>query len=217
MNMEMKLDHTTLQEKVTAALRKMILLRKFTPGERLIQEELAESLGVSRMPIREALQRLEIEGLIEIIPHKGAVVKEISKEDIEEIYFLRSLLEGLAVQKSLNHLSKEDISCLEDLVEKMEEDIREDNLDGFVEHNILFHQLLRKGCNWKRIDKMIQYLWNGYPPYVPSLLPKTMKTSNEEHRQMLKAIQEKDPVKLRYLMEKHVMRAGEALLSIFEI
>src|SRR5699024_9343417 len=93
-------DREMLHNKVCSVLRKAILKGEFKAGERLVQTELAERIGVSRMPIREALRTLEIEGLVKLEPHKGAVVREISKEDITEIYELRSILEPLALRKS---------------------------------------------------------------------------------------------------------------------
>ncbi|MCF6094021.1 GntR family transcriptional regulator [Microaerobacter geothermalis] len=213
---EIKLDNSTLQEKVTATLRDAILSQKFAQGERLVQEELAEMLGVSRMPIREALRRLEMEGLVEMVPHKGAVVTTLSQDDIEEIYYLRSKMEGLAVEKSLNHLKKEDIILLEELVEKMDHSIKTNNIPQFTQLNDQFHRLLRKGCEWKRIEMVIQTLWNGYPPYAPNLMPDTMSQSNQEHKIMVDTVKEKDPVKLRSIMEMHIIRTGQAMLKYFK-
>ena len=82
-------------------------------GERLVQEEWAERLNVSRMPIRAALTELQNEGLVELVPHKGAIVTPITREDIEEIYHTRSLLEGLAVEKSLPFLKEKDKELFE--------------------------------------------------------------------------------------------------------
>lgn len=211
--MNIKLDHSTLQEKVTSTLRHAVLTKKYTAGERLVQDGLANWLGVSRMPIREALRCLEREGLVEMLPHKGAVVTEISAEDIEELYFLRSLLEGLTVQKSMYYLTLKDREELEKLVECMDIDITNQDHEKFVKHNHEFHQLLQKGCKWKKIKMLCQELWNGYPAYVPSLLPETIQVSNEEHKRMLKALDLKDPIKLRNLVEQHVSRSGEALTA----
>src|SRR5690606_14646120 len=109
----------TLQFKVTTKLRELILKGEFKMGERLMQEEWAQKLGVSRMPLREALRQLEVEGLVRIEPRRGAVVTPVSTEDIEEIYQLRALLEGEAVVKSLPFLDEEDIRELEAIYGKM--------------------------------------------------------------------------------------------------
>ena len=112
-------DRTTLQFKVTRKLRELILKGEFKMGERLMQEEWAKKLGVSRMPLREALRQLEIEGLVRIEPRRGAVVTPISIEDIEEIYPLRALLEGEAVEQSVAFLAEEDFEDLEEIYTKM--------------------------------------------------------------------------------------------------
>jgi DNA-binding GntR family transcriptional regulator len=214
--MKQSIDFTTLQEKVTATIREAIFTQTFKPGERLIQDELAAKLGVSRMPIREALRCLEREGLVEMLPHKGAQVIGISKEDIEELYYLRSFLEGVTVQKSMNFLSSSDREELQDLVEKMDQDIRNNNLDLFVTHNQEFHTLLQKGCSWKKVKMLNKQFIEGYPAHVPSLIPHSMHVSNEEHKAMLEALDQKDPVKLRQLVEHHIMRAGEKLTQLIE-
>jgi DNA-binding GntR family transcriptional regulator len=214
--MKQSIDFTTLQEKVTATIREAIFTQTFKPGERLIQDELAAKLGVSRMPIREALRCLEREGLVEMLPHKGAQVIGISKEDIEELYYLRSFLEGVTVQKSMNFLSSSDREELQDLVEKMDQDIRNNNLDLFVTHNQEFHTLLQKGCSWKKVKMLNKQFIEGDPAHVPSLIPHSMHVSNEEHKAMLEALDQKDPVKLRQLVEHHIMRAGEKLTQLIE-
>lgn len=123
-------DRDILHLKVCSVLRKAILQGDFKPGQRLKQSELADSLGVSRMPVREALRKLELEGLVILEPHKGAIVKSIQIEDILEIYELRSQLEKMAVELSVEGLVEDDIKQLKKLADKMES---ADELDEFVQ------------------------------------------------------------------------------------
>ncbi|WP_144475723.1 GntR family transcriptional regulator [Cytobacillus oceanisediminis] len=206
----------TLQEKVTDMIRESIFTQVYKPGERLIQDELASRFGVSRMPVREALRCLEREGLVIFLPHKGAQVIGFRREDIEELYYLRALLEGITVQKSMNFLTKKDRTELSLLVEKMDHDIDNNDQDSFISHNHQFHLLLQKGCNWKKIKLLTKEFIEGYPAHVPSLIPKTMIISNEEHKRMLQALELKDPIMLRQLVENHIMRAGNALTQVIE-
>src|SRR5699024_10282630 len=111
MNLEIG-NREMLHNKVCSVLRKAILKGELQAGERLVQAQLAEAIGVSRMPIREALRTLELEGLVVMEPHKGAVVRPISKEDIEEIYELRIALEPLALKKSVPNFTKQDLETL---------------------------------------------------------------------------------------------------------
>ncbi|PLR75902.1 GntR family transcriptional regulator [Bacillus sp. V3-13] len=214
--MKQTLDFMTLEEKVTSTIRKAIFTQILKPGERLIQDELAAKLGVSRMPVREALRSLEREGLVELLPHKGAVVIGITRDDIEELYFLRSQLEGMTVQKSMCFLTEEDFAELEVLIQQMDKDIDNENIDSFVFHNKQFHLLLQKGCKWKKVKLLSKQFIEGYPAYVPSLVPAMVKDSNKEHKEMLKTLAEKDPLKLRLLVEQHIMRAGNMLTQLLE-
>ena len=113
-------NRDTLHLRVCNLLREAILKGDFKPGDRLKQADLADAMGVSRMPIREAFQKLEAEGLIKLEPHKGAVVKSIQVEDIEEIYALRAKLEKMAVYQSVENLTEDDHKQLSTLVEQME-------------------------------------------------------------------------------------------------
>ena len=214
--MKQMMEFETLQMKVTTSIREAIITGKFKHGERLIQDELATKLGVSRMPVREALRDLEREGLVEILPHKGAQVIGITRDDIEELYFLRSLLEGVTVQKSMTFLTKENRDELQILVDKMDKDIAEKNMKSFVVNNKEFHLLLHTGCKWKKIKLLCKQMIEGYPAQVPSLIPETTVDSNKEHKAMLKALDDNDSLKLRQLVEHHIMRSGNTLTQLIE-
>ncbi|MFA8437861.1 GntR family transcriptional regulator [Pueribacillus sp. YX66] len=209
------LDRATLQYKVTSKLREAILKGEFNMGDRLIQEEWAEKLGVSRMPIREALRQLEVEGLVKIEPRRGAIVTPISVEDIEEIYQLRALLEGKAVVMSLPNLDDDDIQELESLHLKMTK-LRADDSDveKYMELNNKFHQILRSGCPWRRIHGIIDTLWKGIPPYTPSLLINHVNDSMKEHEQMVQYVKENEPEKLEAVVKKHILRTRNNLIKV---
>lgn len=202
---------------MTSKLREVILSGEFEPGERLVQEEWAEKLGVSRMPIREALQQLEVEGLVKIEPRRGAIVTPISTEDIREIYHLRSLLEGEAVKMSLPNLSDEDVIQLENLYREMCKLQNNDvDVEKYTALNKEFHRIMRSGLKWRRIHQMIDALWMGIPAYTPGLLSSQIKVANEEHKEMLAAIKQGDAEKLATLMQQHILRTRDALIERIE-
>lgn len=208
-------DRATLQFKVTTKLRELILRGEFKMGERLMQEEWAHKLGVSRMPLREALRQLEVEGLVRIEPRRGAVVTPISVEDIEEIYQLRAVLEGEAVVRALPFLDKEDIEELESLYEQMlglKAD--ESDMELFMKLNEEFHRIIREGCPWRRIQGFIDTLWKGIPPYTPSLLPNHLQESHKEHGLMVKYIKQKNEMELREVTARHILRTKENLINV---
>lgn len=205
-----KSELETVHTKVTRVLREAILRGDIPPGERLVQEELANSLGVSRMPVREALRKLEIEGLISIEPHRGAIVKSLNVEDIEEIYKLRSQFEKMAVEESVKNINDSVIKELERLVTQME---NAKEAEEFVEANIAFHNLLMSRCAWKRLLFFIETLWNGFPQQTPHILTEQMRRSNQEHKEILEAVKNGDPQKAAELVSRHIGRTGNELVE----
>ncbi len=169
-------------------------------------------LNVSRMPIREALAQLQSEGLVKIVPHKGAIVTPITKEDIEEIYHLRAYLEGLAVEKSLPFLTEEDKEELRETVERMEAlQLSDETNDYYISLNERFHQLLRKGCPWKRVVNVVENF--GISPIAPSLLADYYPETQREHRSIYEAAVRDDPAELRAAVEYHILRTKNNLIA----
>ncbi|NEU31385.1 GntR family transcriptional regulator [bacterium LRH843] len=203
-------DRDTLHLRVSHILREAILRGDFEQGERLVQSELAAALGVSRMPIREALRKLESEGLVTLEPHRGAIVRSIKIKDVVEIYGLRSQMEKMAVELSIDLFTDEDIQKLEASIFKME---HARDVDEFIQENIEFHRLLISRCPWERLLSFIQTLWNGFPQYTPHFIAGQIETSNEEHRTILTAIKEKDTKKVSLLVEDHIKKTGEKLVN----
>jgi DNA-binding GntR family transcriptional regulator len=147
-------DVVTLPSRVYTILEEAILQGKIKAGERLIEEDLANALGVSRAPIREALRMMQKEGLIVISPRKGAVVNSISREDIAEIYEVSSALEGLAVKIFCNRCTDEELAFLQQLYAGMEEQVRKKNIVQYRKLNRQFHEALIHGSRNKRIKEI---------------------------------------------------------------
>ncbi|MFD1407473.1 GntR family transcriptional regulator [Kroppenstedtia eburnea] len=213
--MELK-DRSTLQERVTSVLRQGILDGVYQPGERLKQESLAEQLRVSRMPVREALRQLEDEGLIDWVRHKGAVVKEITAEDLEEIYAMRVELETLALSRSFPHLTAADTEGLEALILRMDQAIREEELEVYCRLNLSFHRLLLSRSPWKRLQSFIEQLWNGIPLKTPTFVPGQAPQSHQDHREMVAALKGKDPEKCCRVLRAHIEASGEKLVAYLQ-
>lgn len=211
-------NRSTLQHHVTNKLRQAILQGAFQKGERLIQEEWAKKLGVSRMPIREALRRLEMEGLIKIEPRRGAIVIPLTVNDITEIYSLRIFLEGLAVEKALPYLTEEDENELEQLLIIMENlKLSAENMDEYVGLNKQFHKKLREKSPWRRVNQQVDLLWSGFLPFAtPNLLFDYYEDAQKEHRLIFEAVKKKDPEMVRTMMQYHIQRNKNSLLAIME-
>lgn len=208
-------EKSTVVKYVTNRLRKAILDGTLKKGDRLIQEEWAERLEVSRMPVREALTQLQMEGLVEMVPHKGAIVTPITRDNIEEIYHTRALLEGLAVEKSLPFLTEADKKRLEEILLEMEElEISDATNDQYTQLNSAFHETLRKGCPWPRVQKMVETL--GISPIAPNLLVDYYAETLQEHRMIYQAVLRGDPSELRAVVEYHILRTKNNLIEYME-
>ncbi|WP_174614468.1 GntR family transcriptional regulator [Virgibacillus ihumii] len=206
-------DREMLHNQVCSVLRRAILKGDFKPGERLVQSELAEQIGVSRMPIREALRTLETDGLVTLEPHKGAVVRSLKKEDIKEIYELRSVLEPLALKKGMGYFSNWDLKTLQSHHEAMKQ---AKSGEEYVEWNVSFHQLLFSRCQSPRLLSFIESISRGFAQDTPQLIPGQIQKSNKEHESILKAILDDETEKAGEYLKQHIKRTGEELLESLE-
>lgn len=205
-------DRSTIQDQVCSTIRKAIFQGHFAPNEHLRQEELAHQLGVSRHPIREALKQLENEGLVISIPHKGSQVAGITLEDIEEIYTLRVMNEGLAASISFPLLSS---GCLEEIrhyLEQMEKAINREDSEYYCLLNQKFHERLLMECNWRRLQSFLGILWNGFSPFAPSITG-NKKQSMEDHYRIVELIERKEYDAAVQCLKEHIDWAGKLLIN----
>lgn len=133
-------ERDTLQTMVTNRLRKLILTQKIKPGERLVQDELAQQLGVSRTPVREAIRQLEAENLVTILPYKGAAVSQVSPEELEGIYHVRLALEMHASHLAFQNCQALNIKVLRSFVNDMQKAFEQKDPEAIVENNHAFYK-----------------------------------------------------------------------------
>lgn len=205
-------EREMLHNQVCSVLRKAILKSELKAGEKLVQAELADKIGVSRMPIREALRTLELEGLVTIEPHKGAVVKSISKKDIEELYELRVILEPLALMKSMPHFTEEDLQLLDQCYQGMISTTGE----AYIELNKKFHQILLYRCDSRRLLSFIETISHGFAQETPEIIPGQMEKSNKEHARLLEYIVKGEKDQAAECLANHIERSGKELLTALE-
>ncbi len=203
-------ERDTLPLQVCNILREAILRGDFAGGQRLVQSKLAETLGVSRMPIREALKTLEEEGLIINESHRGAVVKPITLKDIEEIYELRAVLEAKAIRLSVPDLTEDEIASLEELLQSME---KTEDANEFIQLNNKFHRILVSHCPWERLSSFIDKLWKGFPQQTPHIITGQIDKSKDEHRLIFDAVKQKDAGQAASVLEAHIQRTGKTLVE----
>lgn len=210
-NIDLRIDNREmLHNKVCTVLRKAILKGDLKPGERLVQTDLADQIGVSRMPVREALRTLELEGLIKMEPHKGAVVREITKEDIREIYELRTLLEPIALKKSMAHFTEQDIHKLENLHKQMQ---LSDTEELYSEINEQFHKFMISQCESPRLLGFIESVSSGFAQDTPMIVSGQIEKSNREHDEILNSIKQGNQENAAKHLATHISRSGKELLN----
>ncbi|MGE5576049.1 MAG: GntR family transcriptional regulator [Syntrophothermus sp.] len=209
------LQQETLHEQVFRQLREAILSGEFKEGERIIETEIAGKMGISRSPLREALRKLELEGLVTVTPRKGAIVNAFSKEDIEEIYLLRSVLEGLAARLAAERITDRDLQALMESVERTDLLIRRDNIAGLVEENTNFHNIILRASGKKRLVQLIGNLQEYVHKFRTASLSKPGRAFKalEEHREILAALRQRDGERAERLAHSHIAASREVVLK----
>ncbi len=202
-------DKYSLRGRVFQRLRDDILSGRYQENEELKEIAIGEELGVSRTPVREAFRQLELEGLIRIIPNKGAYVTGITIKDVEDIYRMRSLLEGLCAEWATQHITKEQLEEMEENVYLSEFHAEKGHFDQMAELDNRFHEIMYEASD----SKMLEHLLKDFHQYVLRVRQKTLannvrsKASNKEHRMIMEAIKSGDAALARQLAHEHIVNA----------
>lgn len=212
----MNLKYKTKIEAVLDVLREAIQNGDIRPGQRIRQDDIAERLGISPTPVREALRRLEAEGLLIYVPHKGVRVAELSVDDARDIYMVRSLVEGFAAQLAIPNLAAEDIQQLVELQGLMEQSLAKGELERLTGVNDQWHSLICKAARSRRLQEIITRLWGLFPWDTFWVIHDRAQHSVEEHRRLLQAIQRRDAEKAERLMRQHIRSAGDSVLGYLQ-
>ena len=186
-----RLARMTAQEAVANALREAIYVGDLPHGTRLTQDDLAGQLGVSRIPIREALWQLESEGLIEITPHRGAVVSALTPQGLQEIYEIRIALESLAVRLAVPQAGEEDLKKLDTLMSEMD---REKVPTVWLDRNRDFHNALYAPAGRPKLSDLVDTLRRNTERYLRLYvrLMGRISVAQEEHRRIVEAYRRRD-------------------------
>ena len=206
----------SLRGKVFQRLREDILSGVYQENDELREVSIGEELGVSRTPVREALRQLELEGLVTIVPNKGAYVKGITKKDVHDIYKIRSLLEGLCAKWATEHITDQQIEELEEIVLLSEFHLKKQGQGKAKQVSDLdgkFHKVLYEASN----SRILEHVLSDFHKYVK--MARTMSVgekeraekSIDEHRAILEAIRKKDANLAEQLANQHIMNVMENL------
>lgn len=200
-------------------LRKAILEGRMKTGERIVEKEYADKLNISRTPVREALRKLEIEGLVQYIPRKGVVVKGLCLKDIIEIYEIRKTLECLAVRNVIINITKEEIDKLKDIVKKMDEAEEAGDIESLYQISSNFHTALLNASSMTRLRDMINMLQDYSTYFTRTNIANDSRRSAaiNEHRKILSAIIEKDTDKAEKTVAKHIENSRKAFIAGYQV
>jgi DNA-binding GntR family transcriptional regulator len=200
--------------RVTKEIEEAILSGQFKPRERLIEMDLISKFGVSRTVIREALKGLEAKGLVRTTPYRGAVVADLTVDEIEEIYFVRAELEKIAARLVLKHITPAEIKQLKKLFKEVERHFRE-KTNQMIEADSEFHRAIFRACHNSYLYEMIDFLrtkahivrFNAWS------LPHRIEESILEHRMMIKTIEKRDLEELEKLVLQHLAFSKNSYLT----
>lgn len=202
----------TAHEYVKGRIRDGILDGTLAPGSRLLQSNLADSLGVSTTPVREALRDLSVEGLVQMDAHRGAIVRDLDIREVEEIYELRMLLEPVMIRRTGARVDPAMLDEAEELLEQMRD---EEDQHVWVELNRRFHEVLSSGDDTSRLADILQSLRNSSALWVGlSLGAQRIQESYVEHRQLLAAYREGD---IEAIVEETVEHLRRTLVLIQQL
>jgi DNA-binding GntR family transcriptional regulator len=209
---------STRVDQAIEVLRDAILSGLLVPGERLTQNDLAERLGISPTPIREALRQLEAEGIIERTPHKGVRVTEVDSRQIREIYHLRMALEGLATRWAAPNLTADDFDALDEMEKSISTAVAEGRLDQIKSLNYKFHFRIYERAKAPTLLDFIRrlwprFFWPNFPWDAWEKVPGYADKAHDDHKHILTALRRGDGEGAQKLLEAHIAYGAETVLN----
>ncbi len=199
-------EYLPLREVVFNTLRDAILKGELDPGEHLMEVQLANRLGVSRTPIREAIRQLETEGLVVMTPRKGAVVAEITQKDLTDVLEVRKTLEELAVELACNKITKDEIQQLMDCDDRFCDALKNNELTVIADIDEQFHDIIYEATGNNRLIQLLNNLRQQMYRYRLEYIKDDNKWDvlKEEHKKLVRAIEEKDIDTAKAVMGSHI-------------
>jgi len=208
------MEYLPLREVVFLTLRKKILKGELAPGERLMEVQLAEKLGVSRTPIREAMRMLEKEGLVVMRPRRGAQVAQISLRDLNDVLEVRKTLEMLAIRKACARMKSSDIAAMKQAAGRFEKLVASDGeLTEMAEADESFHQSIYEGARNARLTQILENLREQMYRFRFEYLKdeKIRRSLVEEHRAIAAAVEGKNEEEAIRLIARHINNQWKAI------
>ena len=207
-----------LREVVYETLREAIRSGVLESGERLMEIQVAEELGVSRTPVREAIRRLEAEGLVVMIPRRGTYVSDLSLRDISDVFEIREALEGLAVGLAAERITDDELEDLERMMVEFDDVVLREDVEGLVELDIRFHSKIYEASRNVRLISILNNLREQTTRFrmTSMSVPGRMQNTMEEHRAIVEALGQRNPEEASRVTQYHLSKAETILLESAE-
>ncbi|HIS33102.1 MAG TPA: GntR family transcriptional regulator [Candidatus Limivivens intestinipullorum] len=211
-------EYLPLRDVVFNTLRQAILKGELKPGERLMEIQLAQRLGVSRTPVREAIRKLELEGLVLMIPRKGAEVAQITRQDLEDVLEVRAALEELAVKDACLHITDEEIKKLRKASEEFQKTLKTNDLVASAQADMEFHEVIYNAADNRRLVQILNNLREQMYRYRMEYLKdeRTHQVLSREHEAIRKALEAHDVEKAAAAMNIHIENQKNSILESLE-
>ncbi len=208
-----RIKKQSLGQEATLFLRKMLLDGQFTAGERLVEDRIAQELGISRTPLREALHRLAQEGILEKRAGGGYIVRSLQRVEIEDAITIRAMLESHAAQLAVERITKEQKKSLRKNLKNFRKAKEKNNLTSLVELNEEFHNILREGAHSPLLTQLLQELDCVVERMLrPVISTHEIQWSDDDHLRILECIESNDQTGASEAMRAHVLNAKESIL-----
>jgi DNA-binding GntR family transcriptional regulator len=208
--------YRTKRDVAAASLRSAIIRGEMPPGTRLLLNQLAEQLGISLTPVREAIQQLEAEGFVELQNHKGGVVLGLDTEDLLELYAMRAGVEGLAARIGAPKLTENDLGALQNALRELQQS--PGPLEERIPLDMAFHTILYRAAGSERWMRTIQTFWERSMRYVMASSESIgFESLDDDHRALLRACKDRDGVRAEKVIQRHLTRACDILAEATEL
>ena len=207
-------EYMPLRDVVFTSLREAIIKGELRPGERLLEVQLAEQLGVSRTPIREAIRKLELEGLVIMLPRRGATVAGITKKHLEEVLEIRKALEVLAVDLACDKMTEENLNKLRRMEEEFELAIQSDDIVKLADLDEEFHRLIHQSGGNERLSNILETLREQIYRYRLEALKDRYQRKElvKQHRAIVEGIANHDKASAEEAIRTHITNQEETIL-----
>lgn len=214
-----KLDsYKPLREVVAETLRDAIINGVLKPGERLMEIQLAEELGVSRTPVRESIRKLELEGFVVMVPRRGTYVADLSIKDINEVYEIRTVLDVLAAGLAAERITEEELEELERLLVQISELADQSDVEKLIEYDTQFHDVLYRASRNDRLVGIINNLREQFTRFrsISMQYPGRLQNTVAEHTRLVEAIAQRNPELAQQIAREHMENSEQTLLKAFD-